>query len=474
MANALRSEGPVATAVAVPEPIVDLPDLDEALSDEFADRLGVSQVMADVLVSRGFASVNEAAAFLSSDAEASPPALGDLDTAARMLATLSASGARILVHGDYDCDGVCSTALLTRALRTFGAEVVARVPERSDGYGLSSRAIEAAVQLEATCLIAVDCGITSSDEISIAREQGLDVIVVDHHRPSPDGRLPDAVIVHPTLSDPSATPMCATAVAAELTRAIAERLGVDTPCVGLPELSALATVTDVMPLLGINRAIVRTGLAQLPFTRVTGLAALADLAGIDRSHPTVRDLGWSLGPRINAAGRVRAAGAALELLLCDDPERAVELASELDAANAERKLIQRRVMIEAEAQIALAPGASAWTVSGSDWHPGVVGIVAGSLARRFHRPVVAISLNGSTGVGSVRSVPGFDIASALEQCGDLLARFGGHSAAAGLTIESDKVEEFAQRLNSVVESSLPLHLRRPRADSNRSGRETRR
>jgi len=462
MGVAARVEPEEVGKLESPAALIDLPTIDESQSAALVSGLGVSPILADVLVSRGLGTPEAATAFLSANEPVDLSQLGDLDAAAVLIGHAISDGASIAVHGDYDCDGVASTTALTRGLGGLGATVIPRVPERTDGYGLSMKAVEELAASGAKVLIAVDCGVTSVDEVVRARELGLDVVIVDHHRPRPDGHLPEAFIVHPTLSNPQALPMCATAVAAELVRHTALKLGVPTPDVGLAELSALATVTDVMPLTGSNRSLVKVGLQALSFTKIPGLSALIEASGLDRANLSVRDLGWTIGPRINAAGRVRAAGAALDLLLTDSPERAAELAADLQAANTERRLLQQEARIGAEAQAALTPKSSGWVVASESWHPGVIGIVAGGLASTFHRPVVALSISGETATGSVRSVPGYDVAAALEQCSDLLDRFGGHAAAAGLTLATENVDAFRERFNEVVRDTLPLNLRRPR------------
>ncbi len=444
-------------------PVIDFPVVDERVSEKLVEALGVSPIIADVLVSRGIRTPQEASDFLYGEVEVDQSQLGDLSQAVSILSQARELDLTIAIHGDYDCDGISSTALLTRGLRALGLKVFPRVPERSDGYGLSLQAVEELAATGAKVLISVDCGITAVAEVRHAKSLGMEAIVIDHHRLPLDGVLPDAAIVHPAITDPSALPMCATAVAAEVIRALASSLGVDDPDAGLAELSALATVTDVMPLTGANRTIVKRGLEAMRTTNVLGLGSLLDSAGVDRSALSARDLGWSLGPRVNAAGRVRAAGAALELLTTEDAARADQLASELEAANAERRLSQQEVRIAAEMQIVEVPKAAAWVVAGERWHPGVVGIVAGSLAGSGYRPSIAIAIDGEMATGSVRSVPGYDVAAAVDACSHLLERHGGHAAAAGLTIRADRIDQFREEFVKVVDETLPLALRRPHA-----------
>lgn len=444
------STGPVLTSAA--------PDLGAV--GAVSAGLGVSRVLASVLVQRGFTDAEGARRFLEANEVAPRGALGE-QAAAGVLAKAITSDTAIAVHGDYDCDGVCSTAVLTLALRSMGATVIPRVPERSDGYGLTEFAIRELAATGAGVLIAVDCGITSIHEVAVARSLGMEAIVVDHHRPGLDGRLPDAAIVHPTLNDPDGLPMCAAAVAGILVAEVASLLNASIADLGIEELMALATVTDLMPLSGMNRTIVRHGLRRLATTRNLGLSALMDSAGIDRGDLSSRTLGFGLGPRINAAGRVRSASAALELILARDERRAGALAAELEGANAERRAIQQETLIAAEAQAAGLADRPGWVLHSADWHKGVIGIVAGSIAGRHHRPTIVLSVDGELATGSARSVPGFSVADAIDSCADLLERHGGHSAAAGLTIRTDRITEFTDRFAEVVDATLPPELRVP-------------
>ncbi len=441
--------------------VIEVDPSEPRLAGRLASELGVSPMFASVLIARGLRDASAAEQFLAGEFHLAADALNEVKGAA-VLADAVRSNSVIAVHGDYDCDGVCSTAILTLALRSFGASVIPRVPERVDGYGLSVGAIDELRASGAQLLIAVDCGITSVDEVAYARSLGMDVVIVDHHRPRADGVLPEAVIVHPNLRDPSALAMCAAAVAHVLIRSTASELSATLPDSGLLELAALATVTDLMPLVGVNRTIVQDGLKVFPATRNAGLSALLDAAGIDRASIDARALGFGIGPRVNAAGRVRSASAALELLLCAEPKRATELAENLCAANLERREIQQRAVFEAEAQASDLAESAGWVLASPDWHAGVVGIVAGSLAGKYHRPVIVLAVDGDNATGSARSVPGYSVAAAIEECSDLLERHGGHSAAAGLTIRTERIDEFRTRFASVVERTLASDLRIPR------------
>jgi single-stranded-DNA-specific exonuclease len=288
------------------------------------------------------------------------------------------------------------------------------------------------------------------------------VVVTDHHSPRADGQLPSAPIVHPALCGYPCPELCATAVAYKLAQALLEAGGRDaTRLTRDLDLVALATVADVVPLRGENRTLVRRGLRALAGTAKPGLRALMAVAGVDPARIGERAIGFALAPRLNAAGRLYRADAGLELLLTDDRERAMEIARELDAANHERRQIERRIRFEAEAQMAELGERHAYVLAADSWHPGVIGIVASRLVEQSGRPVVMVALDGERGRGSGRSIDGFDLLAGLESCGEHLLRFGGHRAAAGVEIERARVEDFAAALSA--HAALAIEAERPRA-----------
>lgn len=407
--------------------------------------LGISHTLAQVLVRRGLSDPSAARAFLAAEEEHDPLAVPGAAGAAATVSRHLDAGTAITVHGDYDCDGVCATAVLVRGLRALGAEAGWHIPDRrTDGYGLSSAAVERLAARGTRLLITADCGVTSVDEVAAARSAGLDVVVTDHHRPRADGRLPDAPLVHPGIEGHGHPDLCGAAVAHALLAALVHARGADPAIVQRDlDLVALATVADLVPLRGANRRVVRNGLRAMRNTPSAGLRALMRAARLDPGALDARTMGFGLAPRINAAGRVRHAGAALDLLLTDDEERAAELAEDLDAANAERRATERDILRAAEAQVREAGDAAAYVVAGEGWHPGVIGIVASRIAERHHRPAVLIALDGERGTGSGRSIPGFDLLAGLDACAEHLMRHGGHRAAAGLTIAAEHVEPFA-------------------------------
>ena len=406
--------------------------------------LGCSHVLAQVLVRRGLGEPADARAFLAAgDSHALGEFLGLEDAAARILGHIG-RGSRITVHGDYDVDGICATAVLVRALRTLGADADWYLPSRiDDGYGLALATVERLAARGTNLLVTVDCAITAVEEVAAARAAGLDVIVTDHHSPRADGLLPDAPIVHPGLAGYPCPELCAAGVAYKLAQALLAAAGEDPARADEDlDLVALATVADVVALRGENRRLVRAGLRALAGTRKAGLRALMDVARVDPSLVDESAIGFRLGPRLNAAGRLYRADAGLELLLTDDRERARAVANELDAVNSERRDVETSIRFEAEAMASESPGAAAFVLASEGWHPGVIGIVAARIAERHHRPAVLIALEGDEGTGSGRSIPAFDLLGGLHASSEHLLRYGGHRAAAGVTIRRSEVDAF--------------------------------
>lgn len=413
--------------------------------------LGVSGAMAQVLVRRGRSEPGAARAFLAAEEEHPPSAFTGIDTAIGSILEHVQMRRRITVHGDYDVDGVCSTAVLVRALRAVGADVDWYLPDRaSDGYGLNASTVERLAQRGTRLLVTVDCAITAVEEVALARTLGMEVLVTDHHAPRPDGELPRAPIVHPVVCDYPCPDLCATAVAYKLAQGLWEAVGETGQKQGGYrvqddlDLVALATIADVVALTGENRTLVRRGLRALASTAKPGLRALMAVAQVDQSTVGERAVGFALAPRLNAAGRLYRADAGLELILTEDAARASEIALELDRANQERRHTETRILFEAEAQVAALGESPAYVLAGEGWHPGVIGIVASRLAERHHRPVVMIALEGEGGRGSARSIEGFDLLAGLRACATHLGRHGGHRAAAGLEIERSLVETFRE------------------------------
>ena len=408
-----------------------------------AGALGLSETTASVLVRRGYSDPAQAQAFLAANVpEHDPVLLGDMEAACAAIGRAIAEGKPICVHGDYDVDGICATALAVTVLRELGADVSWHLPSRfEEGYGVSMETMARLGEEGCGLVLTVDCGITAVEEVAHAKELGLEVVVTDHHRPGET--LPDCPIVATRPSDYPFPELCGTGVVYKLAQALgAEYLD------RRLDLVALATVADVVPLLDENRGLVAAGLKRLAVTSNPGLRALMGAARVDPAAVDASAIGFRLAPRINAAGRLGHPGTALELLLTDDPKEADRLAAELETLNRDRQAVEDRILREALAQVAEWPEAKqrwrGYVLAGEDWHRGVIGIVASRLVERFHRPVVLIAGGDDEWTGSGRSIPAFDLHGALGASSDLLGRWGGHRAAAGLSIKPENVEAFAQ------------------------------
>lgn len=452
-----------------PSPRLEIPGYDLPAALVLERVLGVSHVLSQILVRRGFCDPLAARGFLdAADAHESSRFAG-INAAVGLILRHIDAGSRITVHGDYDVDGVCATAVMVGALRALGANVGWFLPGRlQDGYGISLPTVQSLAARGTRLLITVDCGITAVAELSAARAAGIDVVLSDHHSPRADGELPDCPIVHPSVCGYPFADLCGTAVAFKL----AQALGAPTVAEDI-ELVALATVADLVPLRGENRRLVRDGLSAMANTARPGLRALMAVSRADPSALDAHTLGFRLAPRINAAGRLRRPDAGLELLLTGDEQRAAEIAAELDAINRERRAIEQRIAWEAEAQVARLGERAALVLVGEDWHPGVIGIVASRIVESHHRPTILIAMDGEVGTGSGRSIPGFDLLGALHAGARHMERYGGHRAAAGLTIRRECVDALREALECHAGQVLTPEGLRPveRVDAVVSGSE---
>lgn len=448
--------------VASGEPLITLPPCDPAAVVELRDRLELHPLVAQTLVRRGLTDVDAAAAFLRGGEILEPSLLPGAQEAAEVIAGHIRSGTRVAVHGDYDVDGVCSTAILVRTLDRLGCDVTWHVPSRFvDGYGLSRPAIDRLAEDGAGLIVAVDCAITAVDEIEYARERGVEVVICDHH--TPGDLLPAAAaIVHPALGDYACPQLCAAAATFKLSQLVTAEIGEDAAMLDDElELVGLATVCDVVPLRGENRALVLAGIRAMRRTMRPGLRELMRVAAVDQLGVDAGAFGYRLGPRINAAGRLRSAEAAVELLLTTSLSRASELAEELGAANAGRREIEQSILFDAETQARGQRDRFAIVVSGEGWHPGVLGIVAGRIAERFHRPCVALTIESGRASGSGRSGGVYDLLAGLTACEGNLIRFGGHRAAAGLELEAGELTAFTAAFQEHAAAALTADDLRP-------------
>ncbi|HET7857133.1 MAG TPA: single-stranded-DNA-specific exonuclease RecJ [Gaiellaceae bacterium] len=428
-----------------------------------AQALDISETTARVLVRRGYGDPEEARAFL----EGAPPRhdpflLGDMAGACDAIRSAIAAGKRICVHGDYDADGISATALAVLVLRELGAEPTWHLPSRfEEGYGLRRETLARLAEEGCGLVLTVDCGITAVEEVGEARALGLDVVVTDHHRPGEE--LPDCPVVATRPSDYPFPELCGTGVVYKLGQAL---LGEVSPALERHlDLVALATISDVVPLVDENRALALAGLRALARTQKLGLRALMRAARVDPATVDEGAVGFRLAPRINAAGRLCRPEAALELLLTDDRDEAGRLAHQLEELNRERQGVEDRILREALAKVEEWPEAKrmrrGYVLADEGWHEGVIGIVASRLVERFHRPVVLVAGTDGEWKGSGRSIPAFDLHGALASCAVHLERFGGHRAAAGLSIVPERVDHFAEAFAAQADAALTDEELRP-------------
>ena len=405
-----------------------------------------------VLAARGCTDPAAAQALLGQGEPLSDPfLLTDMDKAVVRIQEAIENEELMVIYGDYDVDGISATAILYECLTSQGAHVRCKLPTRGSGYGLTRAALESLASKGFKLVVTVDNGISAVEEATCAKELGLDLIITDHHLPG--DTLPDAIaVVDPKRPDDESPfkDLCGAGVAFKLCAALegcdpAELLEM------YGELAALGTVADVMPLVGENRTIVREGLSLLQDTMRPGLHALLESAGCGGKPVTADTVSYSLAPRLNAAGRMDNAAVALKLLLCGDEDQATGIAERLAEINTERQQTEQQVFAAALQALEADPARTrdrVLVVSGEDWHPGVIGIVAARLMERFSRPVIVISMHEGEGRGSGRAPDPFDLHSALADCAQYLTRFGGHAAAAGVEIEEENLAAFRQAINA--------------------------
>jgi single-stranded-DNA-specific exonuclease len=443
---------------------------DEAAVARLQRGLDLHPVLGQVLVSRGIIDESEVQRFLDPQLKhLTPPGqMAGLDKAIERLTRAVVERESIGIFGDYDVDGVSSTALLGDYLRQCEADVSLRVARRDEGYGFGPPQATEMAQRGCKVLVLLDCGTSDHEAVQVATDAGVDVIAVDHHRLTRD-RWPGFVLVNPHRPDCGfpfkglATVGLAFYVVASLRRSLEARgLHPPDPRESL-DLVALGTVADVAPLKEENRILVARGLERLAGTRRPGLTELLRLCNMTTSRPTSAGVGWRLGPRLNAPGRLGDASVSLDCLWQLDPSAGIKSARACDALNEERKQIQGQVQEQAFelAQGQVDGGRSFLVIAGDDWHPGVIGIVAGRLASAFQRPTAVVSLQGEVGKASARSVPGVDLVGALGQCSEHLLRYGGHAAAAGFALEREALEAFHDGVDAVVAPQLGALEERP-------------
>jgi single-stranded-DNA-specific exonuclease len=432
---------------------------DYKMAEEISRELGISPLCAGLLVQRGIKTAEEARYFLYASIEdlQDPFSLIGLELATNRIKQAITAGERIVIYGDYDVDGICSIVILKECLEMLGGIVDYYVPTRfNEGYGLNMQAVEHLAASSCNLLITVDCGITSIAEVERAANLGMDVIISDHH--TPPGQLPSAmVIINPKLgSNQELADLCGAGVVFKLCQALCPEYALDKQSSWL-ELAALATVADIVPLSGENRILVKYGLMKLPQTNNIGLQALIRESGLEGEKLLSWHIGFVLAPRLNSAGRLESAGSSIELLLTDDPVKAGEAAAYLSTLNQERRMIEENIyqeaLLQVEEEIKLEEE-MVLVLGEEGWHPGVTGIVASRLCEKYRRPAILITWEEDMGKGSCRSLPGLNIYQALSACSSHLIKFGGHRAAAGLSIHKEHFYSFRQAINQWVNDNI--------------------
>ena len=434
---------------------------DEEAVRALATALSLPEIVCRLLLIRGYVSAEDAKLFLRPKLERlhDPFAFLSMDKAVDRLSRAVRDQELILIHGDYDVDGICSTTLLTRTIRGLGGKAMPFIPRRiEDGYDLSDAGVDAAIAAGARVVVTCDCGTSAVSPVARLCRAGIDVIVTDHHLPG--GELPDCLAVLNPKRSGCGYPdkdLAAVGVAFKLALALAGTLKKNDNFIwAMMDLVALATVADVAPLRGENRVFVRYGLKMLAETRNIGMRALIRAAGLDGKQLTAGRIGFILAPRLNAAGRLGHAIRGVELLMSEDEHEANAIARELEELNYKRQELDRATLEQARERVLQLDLDETFGIVLADeaWHPGVIGIVASRLVEEFGRPTILIALSGDQGKGSGRSISKFDLHGALGQSRDFLLRYGGHRAAAGVTVARDKVGEFAARFNQVARSLL--------------------
>ncbi|MFL5601249.1 MAG: single-stranded-DNA-specific exonuclease RecJ [Gemmatimonadaceae bacterium] len=434
---------------------------DEDAVRALMEALSLPDIVCRLLLIRGYVTADEAKLFLRPklDRLHDPLMFLSMDRAVERLARAVREKELVFIHGDYDVDGICSTTMLTRAIRWLGGQAMPFIPRRiEDGYDLGDAGVNAAIAAGAKVVVTCDCGTAAVTPVAKLCEAGIDVIVTDHHLPS--GELPDCLSIlnpkRPGCGYPDKD-LAAVGVTFKLALALTRALGGNENFIwAMLDLVALATVADVAPLRGENRVFVRYGLKMLAETRNVGMRALLRASGLDGKQLTAGRIGFILAPRLNAAGRLGHALRGVELLLTEDEHQANVIARELEELNRRRQEIDHATLEQARERVLAMDLDEMFSIVLADdsWHPGVVGIVASRLVEEFGRPTVLIALTGDLGKGSGRSIPKFDLHGALGQAREHLLRYGGHRVAAGVTIARDKVPDFAARFNEIARSQL--------------------
>lgn len=442
----------------------------QAIRDQLAADLKISALSASLLVGRGLTTAAEAKAFIRPSLHQlhDPFLMADMTEAEARLSEAIAYKERILIYGDYDVDGTTAVSLVYKFLHSFYTNLDFYIPDRyTEGYGISFQGIDYAHETGCTLIIALDCGIKSVDKVDYANQRGIDFIICDHHKPGEE--LPKAVAVLDPHREDDNYPfrdLSGCGVGFKLMQAYAMRHNMPfSQLQPLLELLAMSIASDIVPMVGENRILEFYGLQQINRQPSLGLSTIIRLAGLELGHITSHELVYRIGPRVNACGRIRSGAAAVQLLITEDPNEAQELAQTVDDLNSERKDLDKAIYEEALQQLESDPDNTSKVtnvVFNSSWHKGVVGIVASRLTENYFRPTIVLTM-GDDGLisGSARSVADFDIYSAIDSCRDLLANFGGHDYAAGLSMLPVNLDEFKQRFDQYVREHIQPHQTQP-------------
>lgn len=433
----------------------------DAAGEKALTGAGYGALLARVLAARGYTTPEKARALLADQAPLSDPFLiKDMDKAVARLRRALENDEPIVIFGDYDVDGVSATAILYEYLTNLGAQVRCRLPLRTEGgYGITKDVLKKLADKGFTLVVTVDNGVSAVEEAAYAKELGIDLLVTDHHLP-PDP-LPEAVaVVDPNRTDDTSPfkNLCGAGVAFKLCAAM-EGCAPEEMLDVCGDLAAIGTVADVMPLVGENRTIVQSGLTYLQDTMRPGVAALLESAGLAGKAITAENISYGLAPRLNAAGRMDSAAIALKLLLCEEEDQATGIAARLNEVNTERQSVEQAILAAAVAELEADPRRANDRVivaAGDNWHPGVLGIVAGRLCEKYGRPAIVISMTDGEGRGSGRAPSGFNLHGALTACAGELIRYGGHAAAAGLQIREEKLQAFRAAVNAWAVREYPV------------------
>ncbi|HEX6769127.1 MAG TPA: single-stranded-DNA-specific exonuclease RecJ [Candidatus Binatia bacterium] len=447
-----------------------LKPVDESTVKRFAEDLKLSPLIARILTLRGFTDNDATRCYLSSSLRSdlpSPFEMADMDAAVRRIADAVRNKEQIGIWGDYDVDGTTGASVLVSFLREIGAQPIYHVPHRiEEGYGLNVEGLKRLQERGAGLVVTVDCGISNANEVAAAHAFGLDLVVVDHHQP-PDELPPAVAVVNPHRKDCGFPDkgMCAAGLAFYLVIGLRAKLreagwfknGAAPDIRHFLDIVTLGTIADMVPLKGVNRTLIKRGLAELGASTRPGVVALKRVSGIADGDVSAGQVGFRLGPRINAAGRVDYGIKVVELLTTDSSETAQRIAQELEEHNLERRAIEAEVQQHALAQAEAAMAAGdrhSLVLAGEGWHPGVLGIVASRVVERFYRPTVVIGFNDGVGKGSARSIRGFHMVKAFHECSEHLEKFGGHEFAGGLSIRPEQLAPFAAAFEHAARQTL--------------------